>query len=65
MHLLRAQILDKLVRNMNYTIIKLNEPGVKERYKINDLDQLKFDARLIVSKVVQLYLNLRGAREFL
>jgi hypothetical protein len=50
---------------MNYTIIKLNEPGVKERYKINDLDQLKFDARLIVSKVVQLYLNLRGAREFL
>ena len=44
--------------------MKLNEPGVKDRYHLEDLKEMKFDARLIVSKVIQLYLNLHSSREF-
>jgi hypothetical protein len=34
--LICAEIRDKVVRNMNYTVIKLNDPSVIDRYKINN-----------------------------
>ena len=42
---------------MNYTVCQLNSKDASEKYKVKNMQELKFDAKFIMKKVVELYLN--------
>ncbi|CAD8174467.1 unnamed protein product [Paramecium pentaurelia] len=61
---LTDEIRDKLANNLNYTLEQLNGKQAIQ-YKIQSLESVKFDPKLIMGNVIELYINFSQNEKFL
>ncbi|CAD8112797.1 unnamed protein product [Paramecium sonneborni] len=61
---LTDEIRDKLANNLNYTLEQLNGKQAVQ-YKIQSLESVNFDPKLIMGNVIELYINFSSNEKFL